>query len=141
VQRGVNADRCEAREIKILTFRWCRLQDHLKLIEMLQPVGVFAVAAIGRSARGLYIGGAPRFGSESAQRGRWMESAGPDLDVVRLQNDASLRRPKALQVEKQRLEAQGPPSTRFRISAVAGNRVCRSRGRPQQYRRRKPRTQ
>src|SRR5262249_46765554 len=141
VQRRVDADRCEAREIKILTFRRCRLQDHLKLIEMLQPVGVFAVAAIGRSARGLYIGGAPRFGSERAQRRRWMESAGPDRDVERLQRHPPPLRQKALEGEKQRWEAQAPPSTLFGIGGVAGNGACRGGGRPPQYRRRKPRTQ
>src|SRR5215471_3150591 len=64
VQLRVDADRCEAREVKILTFRRCRLQDHLKLIEMLQPVGVLAIAAIGRTAGRLHIGGAPGFGPQ-----------------------------------------------------------------------------
>src|SRR5438309_5001993 len=68
-----------------------------------------------------------------------MESAGPDLDIVGLQDDASLLRPKVLQVENQRLEAQNEPSTRSRITAAAGSRVWRSRAPRRQHRRRKPR--
>ena len=56
---------------------------------MLQPVRVLAVAAVGRPPRRLHVGGAPRLGAERAQRGRRMERAGADLDVIGLQNRRS----------------------------------------------------
>ena len=73
---------------------------------MLQPVGVLAIAAVGRPARRLDIGGAPRLRPERAQRRRRMERAGADLDVVGLQDHAALRRPEALQFQDQALKAQ-----------------------------------
>src|SRR5207248_8361402 len=84
--------------------------------------------------------GAPGFGSERSQRGRGMECAGPDFDVVGLEDDAPLLGPEVLQIEYQGLEAQDQPSTRSRITAAAGNRVCRSRAPRWQNRRRKPHT-
>jgi hypothetical protein len=68
-----------------------------------------------------------------------MERAGPDLDIVGLQDYASLLRPEVLQVEYQRLEAQDLPSASSWITAAAGNRVCRNRVPLRQHRRRKPR--
>ena len=106
VARGIDAERREAAEIKILAVGGRRLQDHLELVIMLQPVGVFAVAAVGRSARGLDIGGAPRLRPERAQRRRRMEGARADLDIVGLQDHAALLRPKALQRQDQGLEAR-----------------------------------
>src|SRR5207247_1103173 len=105
VQAGIDADCREAREIELLAVRRRRLEDDLELIVLLQPIGIFPIAAIGRPPRGLHIGGAPGLGAESAQRSRRMERAGPDLDIVRLQNDAALLRPEALQIENKRLEA------------------------------------
>ena len=81
-----------------------RLQDHLELVVVLQPVGVLAVAAVLRPARGLHIGGVPGLRPERAQRGRGMEGAGADLHVVGLQDDAALIRPIALQRQDQALE-------------------------------------
>ena len=102
---GIDADRREAGEIELLAVGRRRLQDDLELIILLQPVGVFAIAAVGRPPRGLDIGGAPRLGPERAQRRRRMEGAGADLDIVGLQDHAALLRPEALQIEDQRLEA------------------------------------
>ena len=39
-----------------------------------------------------------------------MECAGPDLDIVGLQDDAPLLSPEVLQIENQRLKAQEQPS-------------------------------
>src|SRR5271155_1281822 len=140
VQAEIDANRRQAREIKVLTVRRRRLQDYLELVILLQSVGVLAVAAVGRAARRLDIGRPPRFGSQRAQSSRRMESAGADLDVVRLQDYAALLRPEVLQVENQRLETQDRPMTRCWITAAAGNRVCRSRVPRRQHRRRRPRT-
>src|SRR5579872_7234197 len=104
VQAGVDADGFQRIEIELLQIvrRW--LQDDLELIIMLQPVRILAIAAVLGPARGLYIGGAPRLRAQRAQsRGR-VKRAGADLHVVRLQNDAALPRPIALQGQDQALK-------------------------------------
>jgi hypothetical protein len=53
VDCGVDADLVEAFEIEILNVGRVRLQDDLVLVIVLQPVGVLAIAAILRPARGL----------------------------------------------------------------------------------------
>jgi len=71
---------------------------------MLEAVGVFAITPIGGPARGLDIGRIPRLRANGTQEGGRMESAGADLKVQRLQDDAALRRPIILQGQNQTLE-------------------------------------
>ena len=78
---------------------------HLELVVVLQPERVVAVAAVGRAARGLHVGGAPGLRSDRAQEGRGMEGAGADLHVVGLQDHAAALRPVALQREDEVLES------------------------------------
>src|SRR5258708_27594493 len=73
---------------------------------MLKPVGILAIAPIGRPPRGLDIGGAPRLRAQRAERRRRVKRAGPDLEVVGLQDGAALRRPIGLQLENEGLEAR-----------------------------------
>ncbi len=139
VPGGVDADRGEAREIKLLAVCRGRLQDHLKLVMQLQPVRVVAIAAICRPARGLDISGAPGLGAERLQRRRRMKRARADLDIVGLEDHAALPRPIALQLEDQRLKAQFPHLVPDTLSAAADNRAGRSRARGRRHRPRKPR--
>ena len=103
---GSMPDRSEALEIEILQILRRRLEDHLELVVVLQAIGVLAVTAVGRPARGLDIGRAPWLGAERAQRRGGMEGAGADLDVVGLQEDAALLGPEALQDQDQFLKAR-----------------------------------
>jgi hypothetical protein len=66
VQPGVDAERGEAAEIEVLAVGGRRLEDDLELIVMLQPVGILAIAPVGRPARGLDIGGLPGFGTSTS---------------------------------------------------------------------------
>ena len=100
----IDADRGERFQIELLEVRRRRLQDHLELVVVLQPVRVLAVAAVLRPARGLHIGRVPRLGPERAQRGRRMEGAGAHFHVIGLQDHAALIRPEALQRQDQALE-------------------------------------
>src|SRR5208282_5060009 len=96
VPAGIDPDSGEAREVELLAVRRRRLQDDLELIVLLHTVGVFAITAVGRPARGLDIRSAPRLGPKGAEcRGR-MEGAGPDFDVVGLEDNAALLCPEAL---------------------------------------------
>jgi hypothetical protein len=65
---------------------------------MLQAVGIFAIAAIGRPSRWLDVSRAPRLGAESPQRRRRVKSARANLDIIGLQYHAALPRPKILQI-------------------------------------------
>ena len=71
---------------------------------MLQPIGIFAVAAILRPARWLHIGRVPGFRAERAQRRRRMKGARADLHVIGLQDHAAVIRPITLQRQDQALE-------------------------------------
>ena len=67
VELGIDADGVERLEIEVLDVVGRRLQDHLELVVVLQAVGVLAVAAVLRPARGLHIGRVPRLRPERAQ--------------------------------------------------------------------------
>ncbi len=95
---------CERAEVKLLQVRRRRLEDHLKLVVVLQPVGVLAVAAVLRPARRLHIGGLPRLRPERAQGRRRVKGARAHLHVVGLQDHAALVGPEALQGEDEALE-------------------------------------
>ena len=97
VQRRIDADRGERLQVQVLKVRRRRLHDHLELVVVLQPVGIFAVAAVLGPARGLHIGRIPGLRPERAQRRRGMEGAGAHLHVVGLQDHAALLRPEPLQ--------------------------------------------
>ena len=125
VQRRVDAERRQAAEIEILDVRRRRLQDHLELVVVLQPVGVLAVAAVGRPARRLDIGGVPGLGPERAQGGRRVEGAGAHLHVVGLQDHAALLRPIALQAQDQVLEAAAGASLAVTRSAASARLLRR----------------
>ncbi len=86
-------------EIELLDVGGRRLQDHLELVVVLQAVGVLAIAAVLRAARGLHIGGAPGLRAERAQGGRPMEGAGADLHVIGLQDHAALPGPIGLELQ------------------------------------------
>ena len=95
------------------------LQDHLILVIMLEPVGVLAIAPVGRPARGLDIGGLPRLRPERAQRGGGVEGAGAHLHVVGLEDHAALRAPIIVQRQDQLLEAERRLVSHFKPQSVA----------------------
>ena len=103
---GVQADSGKRPQVKLLGVYRRRLNEHLELIVVLHAVGVFAVAAVGRTAAGLRIAGAPLGGTERAQRGRGMEGTGTDLGVIGLHNDAALLAPVLLEAQDDVLEGK-----------------------------------
>ena len=103
-------------QIQLLHILRRRLQDHLILIIVLQPVGVLAIAAVGGPARGLDKGGVPGPRPQRAQGGGGMEGARPHLIVIGLQDQAALGRPEILQGQDQVLKGAGFPATDSRLS-------------------------
>ena len=70
VHRHINAQTAKRIKIQLLNVFWRRFQDDLKLIVMLQPVGVFAVAAVRRSPAGLHVGGVPALRPDGSEKSR-----------------------------------------------------------------------
>ena len=103
---GVQANGGQRTQVELLGVDRRGLDEHLELIVVLHAVGVLAVAAIGGTAAGLRIAGAPLGGTERAQRGRGMEGTGTDLGVIGLHNDAALLAPVLLEAQDDVLEGK-----------------------------------
>ena len=103
---GIQTDSGKRPQVELLGVNRRRLDEHLELIVVLHAVGVLAVAAVGGTAAGLRIAGAPLGGTERAQRGRGMEGTGTDLGVIGLHNDAALLAPVLLEAQDDVLEGK-----------------------------------
>ena len=103
---GVQANGSKRPQVKLLSINRRGLNEHLELIVVLHAVRVLAVAAVGGTAAGLRIAGAPFGGTERAQRGRGMEGTGTDLGVIGLHNDAALLAPVLLEAQDDVLEGK-----------------------------------
>ena len=132
VDRRIDPDRVKRVQVQLLQVRWRRLQDHLELIVVLQPVRVLAVAAVLRAPRGLHVSGVPRFRPERAQGGGRVKRARAHLHVVGLQHHAAVVRPIALQGQDQPLERVPGAHVsgrcfghgRFLRAAIRGRTLC-----------------
>src|SRR5690606_27284544 len=92
------------------------LQDDLVLVIVLQAVGVFAIAPVLRTARGLHIGSIPRARTERTKRRRGMERTCANLHVIGLKDHAALLGPVIVQGKDQTLERAG----RMHMGGVLG---------------------
>ena len=81
-----------------------RLQHHLELVVVLQPVGVVAVAAVGGAAGGLGKGDVPGLGPQGPEECGGVVGAGAHLRVVGLHHQAAALRPKLLKRQNDVLE-------------------------------------
>ena len=91
----IDANRAQGFQIKLLHILRRRLQDHLHLRVLEQPIGILAVAAIGRPPRGLHVGHVVGLRPKHAQKGLRGHRARAHFDVVGLLQDTSALRPKA----------------------------------------------
>src|SRR5271166_1927386 len=102
----INAQRGQRVQIQLLhVLRW-RLQDHLVLHVLEQPVRVLAVTAIGRATRRLHVANVVRLGAEYSQERLGRHGSCADFDVIGLLQDAPVLRPESLQAENQLLKGQ-----------------------------------
>jgi len=101
-----DADGAERLKVEILNIVGRRLQENLELIVMLKAVGVFAIAAVGRTTAWLNVGGFPRCGAKAAQSGCRMERTGSNLVIVRLHDHTAQICPVALKAQDHVLERQ-----------------------------------
>ena len=93
----IEAELFQRTEVQFQDIGGRRFQHDLKLIVMLQAVGVFAIAAILGAARGLHVGSSPGLGAKRAKKSGGMRSAGANFHVIRLQQRATLLAPIMLQ--------------------------------------------
>ncbi len=107
MQHRIQPDLADRAQVKLLHILGRRLQDHLVLVIVLQPVGILAIAAIGGPAGGLDIGRVPGPGPQGSQGRGGMESARAHLIVIGLQDQAALPRPIVLQGQNKVLERLG----------------------------------
>ncbi len=104
VHQRINADMAQRLKVQLLNVVGIGLEHHLKLIVVLQAVGVVAVAAIGGTARRLHIGGVPGLRADGSQEGGSVKGACTHFHVVGLQHHAALLGPEALQGKDQVLK-------------------------------------
>jgi hypothetical protein len=88
--------------------RW--LHYHLKLVIMLEPIGILAIATVRGPPGRLNIGDIPGLRPEHPEESGRVEGPSPLFRIVGLLNDASLSGPIALKREYHVLKGHsGPP--------------------------------
>ena len=101
-----DADCFKALKIQVLDAGWWRLQDHLKLGVLVEPIRVLAVTAVSRAARRLRVGDAYGLWAEHAQKGVGAHGAGADFDIEGLLQHAATLGPETLQSEEDFLKGE-----------------------------------
>ena len=119
----VDAARFEAVEIELLHLVGRRLEDHLKLVVLEEPVRVLTEAAVGGTAGRLHVRHVPVRRTQHAKKGLRMHGAGADLDVERLLQRAPARRPELRQLENQALKSRHAPVRTRLIAAFLSARA------------------
>ena len=89
----------EGREVKVLNVGRRRLEDDLILHVLEEAIGILAVAAVGRTTRGLNITDAVRFGAEHPEKRFRRHGSGANFHIVRLLQHATVAGPEILQTE------------------------------------------
>ncbi len=95
----------EAFQINSLRIRWRRLKDYLVLIIMLKPVGVFSIPPVGGTPGWLDVSHIVRLGSEHPEKGRGIESARTDFEVIGLLDESSSVSPELVECKYKFLES------------------------------------
>ena len=93
----VDADRQQRLQVDLLRIPRIGFKDHLKLVVLLQTVGILAVAGVIWPDGRFDVGYAPRFRPEDTQEGGRVHRARPDLGVVGLPDQAAPFGPEMLQ--------------------------------------------
>ena len=111
-----NTDSAKRFEIQVLNIVGRRLQQDLKLIVMLETVGVFTITAVGGSATRLHIGSLPRSGAKTAQCSGGVKRTGTNFVVVRLHDYTTQICPIALKAQDHILKRQHLSGVSIRLA-------------------------
>jgi hypothetical protein len=117
----VDAARLEAVEIRLLHFVGRRLENHLELVVLEQPVRVLAEAPVVGPARRLHVATLHGLGPSTRKSVSGCEVPAPTSDVERLLQQAALRGPERRQLENEVLKGHAAS----RITRDAGGRAAR----------------
>src|ERR1051326_4949759 len=102
----INADRGQRFQVKFLHIcRW-RLQDHLQLCVLIQSIGIFAIAPIRRTSRGLDVSDLVWNGPQDAKKRLRRHRSRSHFYIIRLLQNASPPRPKGLEAQNQLLKCE-----------------------------------
>ena len=132
----IDAARLEAVEIQLLHFVGRRLEDHLVLVMLEQPVRVLSEAAVVGPARRLDVGHAPRLRPEHAEQRLGMRGAGADFEIERLLQQAAVRRPERRQLENEVLKRHA--AVRSRVTPKVAKHAIRFQRLLQMHRDQRP---
>ena len=120
--RGLMPQASRLSRYSLLHFVGRRLEDHLVLVVLEQPVRVLAEPAVVGPPRRLHVGDAPRLRAEHAEQRLGMRGAGADFEVERLLQQAAVRRPERRQLEDEILKRH---DGRSRLTRDGGGREAR----------------
>ena len=96
---GINPQGRETVQVQRLDRVHARLDDHLVLIIVLQPVGIFTVPSIGRTTARLDVCRTPGLRPQGTQKSGRVEGTGALFQIIRLTNDTVVFRPKLMKRE------------------------------------------
>jgi hypothetical protein len=94
---NLDADGGKAFQVKVLDIVRRGLDNHLKLVIVLQAVGVFTIASVLGTAAGLRICHGRGFAAQSSEKGGGMKSACAHFHIIGLDQVAALFSPVFLQ--------------------------------------------
>ncbi len=124
----IETEAAQGIQIQLLDVVRRRLEHHLELVVMLQPVGVLAVAAVGGPPGRLHVGAVPVFRADRAQEGAGVEGAGPHFHIQGLDDHAALLRPVLLQGQNQALEGACIRLRLIRHGGSRSSKLCENKG-------------
>lgn len=102
----IYAERGQRFDVNVLNLEGRWLEDDLVLVIVLQPVGILAIAAVGRPAGWLHVRDVPGFGTEHSEEGSRVHSPRTFFYVVGLLYDAAPVSPEPFQGEYEFLKRQ-----------------------------------
>ncbi len=89
----IDADRFQALHVELNHVFRRRLQNHLQLHVLVEPVGVVAIAPVRRATAGLDVNDVVRVRAQDAEERLGTHRAGADLHIERLLHNAALLGP------------------------------------------------
>jgi hypothetical protein len=94
---GIHPKALERIEIQILNIKRGWFKNNLKLVVMLETVGILAIAPIRGTAGGFHICDIPGFWTQRAEKSCGIEGSGTLFYIVGLLNDTPFLSPVVLQ--------------------------------------------
>jgi len=95
----IDPARFEALQVELLHLVGRGLEDHLKLVVLVQPIRILAEAPVGGPPRRLHVCDVPMAGAQHPQERLGVHRPGAQFDVERLLKEATASRPEFRELE------------------------------------------